>query len=327
MNRRLILFLVAVICLTACEEKKSPYIPDSYSLLPQSDFSLIAFNWHLASIPAGKNLATRGTLTWFNPYDQVSIPEIWPWYEITPEVPQRIHVLNFCFDPTQGISNPIASWHGIMLHLSQDFKNQLAGFQAVEVTIKGDQGRIHFDIGEISEDVIPNGKLDNEDKAIMGIRNARLDPGEDIGLDGMAGIDPQDWWDLNNNGIREPEEPISYDDYAYQMGSNDYRKINGSEGNGYLPDTEDLNSNNQLDNQNNYFEYSINLDKSSADTVLIRPSVPTNGSGGWHTYRIDLGSPTAIIGNPNPWKLDFFRIWVDGMPRSGAISIATIDFK
>jgi hypothetical protein len=56
---------------------------------------------------------------------------------------------------------------------------------------------LHIDIGQISEDVIPNNRLDTEDKAEAGIRNGLLDDGEDIGLDNMAGADPGDYWDIN----------------------------------------------------------------------------------------------------------------------------------
>lgn len=327
MNRKLALFVMIIFIMVACDEQKSPSIPESYDLLPKSDLTVISLAWHQCSMPVGKYLASRGSLIWFNPYEQVSLPEIWPFYEISPEVPQRMHVLKFHFKPKQDISDPSNSWNGVIQFLSSELKKELAGFQTIEITIKGDYGRLHFDIGEISEDAIPNGKLDSEDKASQGLRNAILDPGEDIGLDGMAGRDPEDWWDLNDNGIRDPEEPLSYDDYSYESGSSDYRKINGTEGNGYIPDTEDLNGNNLLDLQDNYFEYSIDLDKSSSDTAFIRPSVPTRESAGWYTYRIDLRTPTAVIGNPNPWKLDFFRIWVEGLTQVTQISIAVIDFK
>jgi len=256
----------------------------------------------------------------------VHINEIWSTIELSPDVPNRVHVLDIFFIPNKNLSLPEDSWNGVILYLSDEFRNQFDSFQYVEVTIKGDRGILHFDIGELSEDVIPNGELDSEDKPIHGIRNAILDPGEDIGIDGMAGTDPADWWDVNGNGFKDQGEPISYDDFRYSTGSPDSSKINGIEGNRRL-DTEDLNFNNILDTLNNYYEYSINLDKSSSDTILINPSLPTSKGYGWNTYRIDLSNPTTIVGNPDPLKLKFFRIWFDGVTNQAPIRIATIDFK
>jgi len=265
-------------------------------------------------------------LTWWNPYEQVAIKEIWSTIEVSPDVPNRIHVLDYYFTSNEEIASPENCWNGIMLYSSDEFRNQVDSFQYLEITIKGDHGILHFDIGELSEDIIPNLTLDSEDKPIHGIRNALLDPGEDIGLDGMAGEDPEDWWDLNHNGVKNENEPISYDDWQYSAGSHNYDKINGTEGNRRL-DTEDLNYSGLLDTLNNYCEYRINLDKSSSDTILINPSLPTNEPYGWRTYRIDLSNPTAIIGNPDPLKPEFFRIWIDGVTKRTYIRIATIDFK
>lgn len=327
MNRMLGFFVIALFVLLDCEEKKSPYIPFSYDLLPQSDLPIIGSNWHQCSIPVGKDLASQGKLIWFNPWEQVAIPTIWPAYQVTPEVPNRTHVLSFDFSPTADLATATDSWNGVMMQLSGEFKNQLAGFRYLELTIKGDIGKIHFDIGNISEDAIPNGKLNTEDQLINGIRNSRLDAGENIGLDTMAGVDPNDWWDLNGNGIKDAGEPISYDDYYYQSGSFHYQHINGTEGNPDFIDTEDLDGDGTLDLQNDYLEYTLDLNKASADTALIQPSFPTNESRGWYTYRLDLTQPSAIIGTVNPWQLDFVRIWMDGFTRPGNITIATFDFK
>ncbi len=185
---------------------------------------------------------------------------------------------------------------------------------------------MHIDLGEISEDIIPNNRLDSEDKLVDGIRNNKLDPGEDIGLDGMAGEDPSDFWDLNQNNIQDWNEPASYDDWedvpCYYLGNN------GTEGNsastqGKKPDTEDLNNNGRLDTKNNYYEFSIDLDKESPDTSLM---VYSNPDRGWATYRIDLSDPAMIVGEPNPWKPFSMRIWIDGFHQKSLIRIGIIDF-
>jgi len=44
--------------------------------------------------------------------------------------------------------------------------------------------KLHIDLGQISEDVIPNGRLDTEDKN----SNDLVDEGEDTGIDGLRDL-------------------------------------------------------------------------------------------------------------------------------------------
>jgi len=263
-------------------------------------------------------------MIWFNPYEQIYINDIWPTIELSPEVPLRVHALTFHVEP---INLSEESWNGIMLCLPEEFQAVFESSQHFTITVKGNQGQMHFDIGEISEDVIPNGALDTEDRLRSGIRNGILDPDEDVGLDRMSAVDPADWWDINRNGIRDNDEPISHDDwyYSYSDWSN-YKKINGTEGNRWL-DTEDLNDNGSLDLQNNYYEYTLNLDKSSIDTLLIERSLPTDENNGWYTYQINLNNPTQKIGDRTELKPEYLRIWIDGLTQKAEISIVVIDFK
>lgn len=326
MSRSPFFRILAFICLLISCQKDSPYIPESYKLLPQSDVSLIRTLWHECSIPeaAGKNLQEKTPMIWFNPYEQVYINDIWPTIELSPDVPLRVHALTFQFEP---INYSEGMWNGIMTHLPLKFQSLFDASQYVDVTVKGSKGQIHFDLGEISEDIIPNEILDTEDLLRNGIRDGRLDPDEDVGLDQMSGTDPADWWDINRNGIRDNNEPISHDDWYYSNSDwSNYEKINGTEGNRWL-DTEDRNDNGSLDLQNNYYEYTINLDKSSIDTLLIQRSLPTNEKNGWFTYRIRLNNPTKKIGDRTELKPEYLRIWIDGVTQQAEISIVVIDFE
>lgn len=325
------LLITFILFVYGCENKPSTQ-PGNYDDIPQSDISIVKHNWNQCSIPesSDKNLLSRGRLIWYNPYEQCQLKEIWPSLKINPDGPFRIHVLDISFSPNDsGNFSALESWNGILMFIPEDFQSQLSSFQYLEITISGNQGIIHFDIGEISEDVIPNGKLNSEDKAVHGIRNGILDPGEDVGLDGMAGTDPSDFWDVNENNIRDAGEPISWDDWNYNTGGPNYEQINGTEGNerdpgGRLPDTEDINQNGKLDLKNNYYSYWINLDKSSSDTSMI---VSANIANNWYTYGIDLSNPMLVIGDPNPWKPFFLRIWIDGCSMTSYIRVALIDFK
>ncbi|NOZ60845.1 MAG: hypothetical protein GXO74_04115 [Calditrichaeota bacterium] len=310
-----------------CSEK-SPTIPDSFKLLPQSDISLMLANWHDCSIPASsnKNLQSRGELLWYNPYCQVLINDIWPTIEVTPETIHRVQVLHLYFDPEQNISDAADSWNGIMFYLDEETRDKIVSSDRLEITVKGDKGRLHFDFGEISEDVIPDGKLNSEDLPIYGIRNGVLDNGEDIGLDGMAGSN--DFWDINANGIKDDFEPYSNDDWEMQenTGCDDIPKTCRTEGNLQL-DTEDLNGNDRLDTLNNYSEYILNLDKSRADTALIIRTLPTNEQKGWFTYSIDLKNPAVIIHSAPAWDTRSVRIWIDGLESASHIEIAAMVLK
>jgi len=298
--------------------------------------------WTLASAPVGKypDVSRMGRVVWYNPWEQVYIKDIWPNRDINPNVPQRVHVLTIEFTPADSSHLPPdspyyfpvdSSWGGIMQSLSAGYHDQTES-KFLEIMIQGDEGILHIDLGQISEDVIPNGRLDTEDKAPPGgFRNGLLDEGEDVGLDGMDLPDPQDWWDINRNGKRDPGEPLSYDDWHYTPASFDYSRIDGTEGNandegGRRPDTEDINGNGAVDLSNNYFEYTINLSKDSPDTAYISGGNPEKG---WWQYRIPLDDVThrKEIGNPDFTRIEAIRIWIEGVhnPQGVRLRIAEIN--
>ncbi len=279
----------------------------------------------------------RGRLKWWNPYEQRAINEIWPNRDThNPNTPQRVHVLVMNFEPVkkEQLPNdpdyrPEQSWGGIMRWLSAGYADQ-SDTKFIEIWVKrnNSKARLHIDLGQISEDVIPNGNLDTEDIPINGIKNNVLDTGEDIGIDGMKGTDPNDWWDLNKNGVRDEGEPISYDDWEYSTGSYNYDYINGTEGNerdpgGRFPDSEDLNGNGSLDMRNDYFEYSISLADDHPDTAYIKGG--QDNPYGWRMYRIPMIDYKKKIGNPDKSRIEFARIWIDSTASETQIEIAEIN--
>ncbi|MFZ5515446.1 MAG: cell surface protein SprA [Candidatus Zhuqueibacterota bacterium] len=274
----------------------------------------------------------RGQLIWWNPYEQVAINEIWPNRDThNPNTPQRVHVLDVLFKPAERPDDPDfsreQSWSGIMRWLSAGYADQ-SDSKFLEIWVKGDNGRLHIDLGQISEDVIPNGQLDTEDIEENGILNNLLDAGEDVGIDGMAGKDPTDWWDINNNKIKDDGEPLSYDDWEYSTGSINYEKINGSEGNendpgGRLPNTEDINGNGSLDMRNDYFEYSFSLSKSHEDTTYIAGG--QDNESGWRMYRIPLNEYRKKVGEPDMSRIEYTRIWIDSCAATTFLRIAEIN--
>lgn len=282
----------------------------------------------------------RGRLIWWNPYEQVAIKEIWPNRDThNPNTPQRVHVLGLKFEPVKKSSLPNdldyqeqQSWNGIMRWLSAGYADQ-SDSKFLEIWVKKEKplngtGRLHIDLGQISEDMIPNGELDTEDIPENGIRNNVLDAGEDVGIDGMPGVDTdpekKDWWDINKNGVREEGEPISYDDWQYSTGSYDYDYINGTEGNerdpgGRFPDTEDLNGNGSLDMRNDFFRYSFILE----DSTYIAGA--QDNKYGWRMYRIPLNNFTEKFGDPDFSRIEYARIWIDSCSAETELYIAEIN--
>ena len=275
----------------------------------------------------------RGRLTWYNPYEQVAIKEIWPNRDThNPNTPQRVHVLAMEFTPVpqDSVDDPdyeiTQSWAGVQKWLSSGYADQTDS-KFLEIWVQGNTGRLHIDLGQISEDIIPNGRYDSEDIPENGIRNNLLDPGEDVGLDGMGGSDPTDFWDINGNGLRDPGEPISYDDWYYTTGGFDYSRINGTEGNendpiGRLPDTEDFNGNGSLDMINDFFRFTFSLAKDHPDTMWIAGG--QENPHGWRLYRIPLNMFNSV-GQPDWSRIEYARIWIDSCTVRTSLRIAEIN--
>ena len=270
-------------------------------------------------------LLAKGKMIWYNPFDQLPIKQIWPNKDVNANVPQRTNVLDILFTPSEDVPAE-ESWDGLLQDLSAGYANQTES-KYLEIWINGDTGTVHIDLGQISEDVIPNSKLDTEDKAVYGIRNGILDDDEDIGLDGMADNDPRaieaggDFWDINGNGVKDYGEPFSNDNWSYSSGSSNYRHVNGTEGNrndpgGRYPDTEDINGNGDVDLRNDYFEYTFHLEKDHPDTVYLvgGKGLPPDQDYGWRQYRIPLDEPTKKVGSPDLSLVEYVRIWFDGFP-------------
>ncbi|RKY81732.1 hypothetical protein DRQ07_03265, partial [candidate division KSB1 bacterium] len=307
-----------------------------------------------ASIPYDEqnnllSLQDKGKIYWYNPYNQVPIQEIWPDREVTNNFggTTRISVLTVVFTPNPTIADKTKSWGGFLRALSAGYFDQTES-KYLEIMIRGDHGRLHIDLGRISEDVIPNNVRDTEDKSTeTRARNNILDEDEDTGIDGMFGPDPPepfwphdpdaavvdgratlyDFWDINGNGHKEPDEPWSYDDWSYESGSWDYEHINGTEGNrkdgAQIPNTEDLNHNSAVDLNNDYFEFTFSLEKDHPDTVLI--SGQKNNPAGWRLYRIPLRSPTFVKGSPDWSRIEFVRVWIDSLETETSFEIAEIN--
>ncbi len=297
------------------------FIDDFESALDYTDLGIRRGTWTLSSLPYTSY--QRARMYWYNPYDQVRIDEIWPNKEAW-RGENRTNVLNIVFLPDRPqapvdtlTGKPVCN--GIMSPLSQGNYDQ-SRRRFLEIWVRGDVGAMHVDLGQISEDVIPNGKVDTEDKSVYGQSDGILDEDEDTGLDGLR--------DNMEPGHEEYADPNG-DDFEYKSDDRsqryDYTRINGTEGNiddpdrGRRPDTEDINYNGILDPFNNYFEYTIDLN--STDWV------EGTYNNGWRLYRIPLKDSSTVyyseVGNPDWNTIQFARLWITS-PESTLVQIASI---
>ncbi|MEP7233931.1 MAG: cell surface protein SprA [Ignavibacteriota bacterium] len=269
---------------------------------------------------------------WYEHYPRdVSITDIEPNKNFGGSTPPTAQVLDIVFDPEnpKGIYNPTPEisesadnrWGGLM-QWDQGLNIQATNTDAIQfwMNIDGEtdanvaqNGIFHFDMGRISEDIIPDGRLQTEDKN----GNARYDPGEDIGLDGLTTEQEIDFFG-QLAGVADPNDP-SNDNYNYDVNAAppNYEHITGTEGNqndpsyGLRPETEDLDGNSTLDVDNNYYEYDIPINPNGNRFVVGR------GNKGWVQYRIPITNFARIIGPPDSsfTNIAYYRIWFSNLSK------------
>jgi len=242
---------------------------------------------------------------------------------------QRIVAMDFWYHPNErgyynrrpNLTDKTKLWGGIMRSLSATANNLVEeNIQYIEFWMHVEPGtplnsHLYVDLGQISEDVIPNGKLDTEDKN----QNDAYDAGEDVGLDGRNDEDER------NDTTLSDTDP-SNDNYDATAAN--YAKINGTEGNannidmGRLPDTEDLNRNWFLDNLDNFFTYEIPI-----DTTANNPFIVGGGRGGrgWYLFRIPLNKFSSTKGKPDLRIAETVRFYVTGADADVHLRFAEIN--
>jgi hypothetical protein len=306
----------------------------------EPDYSLgkIRYTWTKCSCPATiePDLTIRGNLIWYNPYDADATDQI---YDSIDDPKARLTTLSLKFQPAtyKTIANPTdpcvidsaieidpkTSWVGIMRAFPVDSRN-FDSTTYLEIRMRANhgadlqEGQLIIELGDISEDINGDCCLNTEDAN----RNGILESFEDVGLDGLSSEDEPCYDPISN------PDP-SGDDWNYDN-KYDYSRINGTEGNRYSEggqdiDTEDLNGWGSLDLWNDYFGFTIDLEKEWLGTGHY---VPGSDFNGWRTYRIDLKDEEnyTIIGNPDWNGITYARLWLTGFDTAVTLEIADADF-
>ena len=180
---------------------------------------------------------------------------------------------------------------------------------------------------------------------------------QDVGLDGLSDGNESSYFSQYLNALssafgtgsgayQKASPDPSADDYSYfrsdaydqaNSGSGTgalerYKKYNGMEGNsppqgsstsGYsstatnIPDAEDINRDNTLSREENFFQYHIALKPSSMVvgqnyiTDVVQASVPNKGVINWYHFKVPLSDPQRVVGDIQDFKsIRFMRIFL-----------------
>ncbi len=335
MKRLSILVILLAIFAGGCGEDKSTAPVEQNAAVP--GFGIARIFWRPSSRPAtiDTTVSERAHVAWLNPIDGIPVTDIWD-RDIGTGESSVASVLEVHFKPVDhkyvrdtiqyiidSVSVPIdpeRSWDGIMANLPMSLFAGNSGDVILEMRLRVGGGpfrndrcmTMHFDIGQISEDIDGDMRLDSEDRNGNGL----LDDGEDIGLDGLA--DPYEFGYNPSAGV--------YDPAGDNFENNNIWRINGTENNrldpdnGDRPDTEDPDFDG-LQINNSYYSFAIALGDTLHPNSFYVPG--TLNEYGWMTLRIPLTDEQAIdtiIGNPSWDMIRQMRIWFD----SAAIFIVPV---
>ncbi len=304
-------------------------------------------------IPDTTKMFSKAKTYWYNilPSDVV-ITDIWPLKQAAVDQ-QQVTVMNVEYDPrTRGEYNYSMNlsrnfgahasadtvkqnWGGMMKLVSSGVVNLVQeNIGYIELWVEANPAvldstkKMYIDLGEISEDVIPNRTLNTEE----GIVHTGLVTAErDRGLDGLTDDDERSVYAqfiaANQTAFPDISSDPSGDDYQpANIGSGDYRFVNGTEGNrnseiGRFPDTEDLNGNNVLDLNNSYFEYEVNLDTNAVNLQRVGGGHKDKYGLAWYQYRIPINEFKRKVGSPDLSVIEYVRVWFKGFDQPQLLRI------
>jgi cell surface protein SprA len=351
--------------------------------------------------------------------------EIFPNKDYENNIPSALQVLNLAFYPKDrgqynydsygeiGISdgidsegnlnNPESRWGGIMREVTtSDFET--ANIEYIEFwlmdpfvydTVVTNRGKLYFNLGNISEDILKDGRKSFEnglptegelnlvDTTAWGkipltqslVNAFDNDPNsrkyQDIGLDGLLDSDEKTFFTSyldSTKNILNPaiytkfEEDPSNDNFHYFRGNDydanktsileRYKKYNGTDGNSptasqsqesypttgsTLPDVEDINHDNTLNETESYYQYKVNLDPTSMEIgqnpyivdKVTRTIKLENGEYStikWYQFKVPIRSPDKVVGSIRDFKsIRFMRMFLRGFQDSVILRFGKLD--
>ena len=366
-----------------------------------------------------------------NSVRQVLETELYPTKDRAAGTPTNISVFNLAYYPDErgpynydvepttysaGISpegklnDPRSRWAGIMRRMeSTDF--EATNIEYIEFWLmdpfadeeyQNNPGKLYFNLGDISEDVLRDGRkfyenglptsevVENVDTTIWGRvptlqdlvgtfsneSNARQY--QDVGFDGLRDEDERTFFeDSYLSAIRNyfgegstayanAYEDPSGDNYHYFRSTDwdnstediygsilyRYKQYNGQEGNSpsdtqqtetyttsnsTMPNVEDINNDNTLNESERYYQYVIDLDPAKmvigqnhiadifhATNVALANSTTTEVT--WYQFRIPIKQPDRVIGHIDDYSsIRFMRMFVNDFQRPIVLRFASLE--
>ena len=353
--------------------------------------------------------------------------EIFPNKETLATQSSRISVLNLSFYPTErgpynldvdGMSSdgtlakPASRWGGVMRKLdASDFETsniEYIEFWMMDPYVNGGMsgdksGDLYFNLGDISEDVLKDGKkffenglpIDGDLTKVSTTNWGRIPitqstvnafdntdgarAKQDVGLDGLSTTDEfvfptyKDYVDRVKTKVTpdaltkmksDPFSPIedpAGDNYHFYRGSDydteqldiltRYKHYNGPEGNSpdasnvtesystsatSIPDGEDINGDNTMNEYEKYYQYHVQINKNSMKvgsnyiTDAITNEIDAKGGGKdkvtWYQFKIPIRQYDDKIGNISNFKsIRFIRMFLTNFEKEAHLRLATLD--
>ncbi len=349
---------------------------------------------------------------------QVLETEVFPFKQSPTGQPLPIATLDLAFYPTvrgpynfttTGINpdgtlqNPQSRWGGMFRGINaNDFEAlnvEYIEFWVLDPFIYKPNsvgGDLYFNLGNISEDILkdgrkslenglpPDGNLANVDETVWG-RVAKLQPVvnafdnnpasrtlQDVGLDGLndadervkfASVIQQAKALLNAPAANALAADPSSDDYQYYQGPaldragagilKRYSQYNGTEGNSptsqqsqallglqtsastALPDAEDINRDNNMDQDDEYFQYKVSMRPqdlvvgknyiSDKITSQVKLANGTTQAATWYQFRVPINAYQSAVGGIQDFKsIRYMRMFMTNFADTAVLRFATM---
>lgn len=297
---------------------------------------------------------------------------------------------------------PARNWGGMMRSIStSDF--EAANVQYIEMWLmdpfvyepEHQGGEVYFDLGNVSEDILRDGrkafenglpsgpeqihvdrcawgKVPNVQSVTNGFdNNSQARRFQDVGLDGLSDEEERvfyadylealkNFYGENSKVYRDAWEDPAGDNYHFFRGSDfdaagtpvllRYKRYNGTEGNSptadmspesyptaatTLPDVEDLNGDNTLNETESFFRYHLHLSPAemkvgenyitSITTALVELPNGKVDSVRWYQIKIPITAPSASYNSPDLKSVRFMRMFLTGFQDSVILRMASLD--
>jgi hypothetical protein len=312
---------------------KEASLPDNYLIkgeydsIPDADSLNIPFQYFLKSYSGTDTLSYY----WYNPKDEDKLTKE-KIYIDTPadQLKDKVSTLNIVFRPSLeneairgNTIKPEDSWGGIMKYLNSSYQD-MREVKYIEFLAQTNEDiTLNIDIGDLSEDVIPDGKKNSEDMNSNGVLDIE-NGSEDTGLDMMKSdscFNALYKFDPDSLRSKEPYEFYSFDTHPTKDGDDDtpipdsqitdYWDLIKTERNGKM-DTEDLDGGGNLDTSIRAYRYSLVLksDPSTAENFVVSTNFYPKSN--FALYRIPIEKFSNIINRePDLSKMKYIKLWVN----------------